>query len=118
MSAQKSAPKTAPIRVLVIDDHRIALWGLERLIASEMPKMELAGSATSSDAALALMEKTSPDVIVLNLDLGGENAMDAIPGLLAKSNAKLLVLTALKCSTSAMLAPRPQKPAPTPTLTM
>ncbi len=96
MSAQKSAPRHAPIRVLLIDDHRIALWGLEQLVGSEKHRMEVAGSATNCAEALVLSNKISPDVIVLNLDLSGENAIDAIPGLLDKSNAKLLALTGLR----------------------
>lgn len=93
MSASKSAQNPTPIRVLLVDDHRIALWGLEKLIESEKPRMEVAGSATNCTEALDLAGKVSPDVIVLDLDLGGENGLDAIPGLIAKSKARVLVLT-------------------------
>ncbi len=95
-SARKSAPNPAPIRVLLVDDHRIALWGLEKLIESANPRMEVVGSATNCAEALDLAAKVSPGVIVLNLDLGGENALDAIPGLIARSKARLLVLTGLR----------------------
>jgi len=93
MSASKSAQNPTPIRVLLVDDHRIALWGLEKLIESEKPRMEVAGSATNCTEALDLAGKVSPDVIVLDLELGGENGLDAIPGLIAKSKARVLVLT-------------------------
>lgn len=96
MSAPKSAHNHTPIRVLLIDDHRIALWGLETLIEREKPRMEVVGSATSCTEALDLADKVSPDVIVLDLDLNEENGLDAIPGLLAKSGAKLLALTGLR----------------------
>ena len=61
---------TAPIRVLLVDDHRTILWGLERLIESGKPNMQVVGSATNSDEALKAVESTSPDVILLDLDLG------------------------------------------------
>jgi DNA-binding NarL/FixJ family response regulator len=96
MSPPKSAPKSAPIRVFLVDDHRIALWGLQKLIEAEKPRMEVAGSATSCTEALDRVDKVSPDVIVLNLDLNGENGLDAISGLIAKSKARILVLTGVR----------------------
>jgi len=85
-----------PIRVFLIDDHRSILWGLERLIESGKPAMRVAGSATSYTEALKMPEALSAHVILLDLDLGQENGLDAIPKLLAASKAKILVLTALR----------------------
>ncbi len=85
-----------PIRVLLVDDHRIMLWALERLIEIEKPRMEVAGKATSVAEALDLAGKSRPDVILLDPDLGAENGVDAIPELIAKSKAKVLVLTGLR----------------------
>ena len=88
-----SPQNPTPIRVLLVDDHRIVLWALEKLIGSEKPRMEVVGSATSCAEALKLADKVSPDVIVLDMDLGDGNGVDAIRGLIAKSKAKVLVLT-------------------------
>lgn len=82
-----------PIRIMLVDDHRSVLWGLERLIESEKPRMEVVGKATTSAEAMRLLETTSPDVILLDIDLNGESGISAIPDLIAKSKAKVLVLT-------------------------
>ena len=87
---------SAPIRVFLIDDHRTILWGLEKLIESGNPGMRVVGSATGYAAAAELLEQASPDVIILDLDLGQESGLDAIPKLLATSNAKILILTGLR----------------------
>jgi DNA-binding NarL/FixJ family response regulator len=89
-------PDTAPIRVFLIDDHRSILWGLERLIHSGKPAMEVVGSTTGCAEALALLDQAAPDVILLDMDLGNENGLDAIPQLMARSTAKILVLTGLR----------------------
>jgi DNA-binding NarL/FixJ family response regulator len=87
----------APIRVFLIDDHRSILWGLERLIESGSPPMKVVGSATNHTEALRLLDDASPDVILLDLDLGKENGIDAIPKLIAAAaTAKVLVLTGLR----------------------
>lgn len=89
-------PHTKPIRVFLIDDHASVLWGLERLIQSGRPGMEPVGSATDCDKALELLPAAAPDVIVLDMDLGGDSGLDAIPRLLARSRAKILILTGLR----------------------
>ncbi len=82
-----------PIRIMLIDDHRSVLWGLEKLIESEKPKMEVIGTATCSVDAVKLLQAVSPDVIMIDLDLNGENGVDLIPELSRLSSAKILVLT-------------------------
>ena len=81
------------IRVLLIDDHRSVLWGLERLIESQKPKMEVVGKFTSFAEASPQLAKLAPDVILLDLDLGGEKGIDVIPLLAPITSAKILILT-------------------------
>jgi DNA-binding NarL/FixJ family response regulator len=87
------------IRVLIIDDHQTVLWGLERLIESDRPRLELAGKATSATAALSQLEATRPHVILVDLDLGDESGLDAIPALIEHSDARVLVLTGIRDTT-------------------
>lgn len=82
-----------PIKIMLIDDHRSVLWGLEKLIDSEKPKMEVVGTATNSTEAFELLRKISPDVILIDLDLNGESGVNVIPTLIKVSTAKILVLT-------------------------
>lgn len=82
-----------PIKIMLIDDHRSVLWGLEKLIESEKPKMEVIGTATCSADALKLLSSVAPDVIMIDLDLNGESGVDIIPDLAKLSSAKILVLT-------------------------
>jgi len=81
--------------VLIIDDHRSILWGLERLIESGKPAMQVVGTATNCVDALDMIEEAAPDLILLDIGLGKENGVDEIPKLLARSHAKILVLTGI-----------------------
>ena len=97
----------SPIKIILIDDHRSVLWGLEKLIDSEKPKMEVVGTATNSSEAYKLLETISPDVILIDLDLNGESGINIIPNLLSRCTANILVLTGtrdLSLHDSAMLA--------------
>lgn len=86
----------APIRIFIIDDHPTIIWGLERLIESEQPRMIVVGKATGSAPAMLLIDQAKPDVVLLDLDLGVENGLDTIPELLKKTAAKILVLTGVR----------------------
>lgn len=85
--------ETRPIRVLLVDDHQTMLWGLERLIDAEQPRMCVAGTASCGREAVAQAAALKPDVVLLDLDLGGENGADYLPALLANGVARVLVLT-------------------------
>jgi DNA-binding NarL/FixJ family response regulator len=81
------------IRVFLVDDHRATLWGLERLIDSAADRMRLVGSATSIPEMLSSPGSKNADVIVLDLDLGGEDCSNSFSELLHTLSARVLVLT-------------------------
>ena len=83
-----------PIRVLLVDDHKTMLWGLERLIEGEQPLMQVIGKATNKAEVFDFLKLSKPDVVVLDLDLNGENSLDFLEELLQESQARVLVLTA------------------------
>lgn len=56
------------IRVLVADDHAIVRTGLRALLNDES-SMELVGEASGGYEAMELVEKTQPDVLVLDLSM-------------------------------------------------
>jgi len=87
---------SAPIRVFLIDDHLSILWGLKRLIESGEPAMKVVGSARNCTEALERLNDALPDLILLDLDLGTENGVEEIPKLVARSKAKILVLTGVR----------------------
>lgn len=58
---------TAPIRVVVADDHQIVVEGLERLLTDY--GFSVTGTATTSSEAIALARRLQPDILLLDLRL-------------------------------------------------
>jgi two-component system nitrate/nitrite response regulator NarL len=85
-----------PIRILLVDDHKSMLWGLERLIESEHPRMQVVGKASSSAELFACLPSAMADIVLLDLDLNGENGLDFLEDILKQSKAQVLVLTAMQ----------------------
>ena len=83
----------ASIRVFLINGQRCVLWGLERLIESQQPAMQVAGSAQSCAEALERVHSATPDLILLDVDSDDEDRLAAIAELKARTHAKILVLT-------------------------
>ncbi len=82
------------IRVMVVDDHPIVRQGLVAVLGDE-PDFEVTASAGSAEAALALIDHTQVDVILLDLELPGMDGVAAIPYLLeALPSGKVVVFTA------------------------
>ena len=85
-------PFSSTIRVMLVDDHPTLLWGLERLIGGQSPRMEVVASATRAEQALTEAGRHHPDVVLLDLDLDGQSGLDLLPALV-QGGARVLVLT-------------------------
>lgn len=66
------------IRVAIVDDHPSTTWGMERLIATEAPRMAAAGVAHTMHAARELLQRRDADVVLLDLDMDGHNGAELI----------------------------------------
>ena len=85
-----------PIRILIVDDHRVVREGLRMLIESE-PGMRVVGDAGNRGEALALAACDLPDLVLLDLDLGCSSGMELLPELLSVSpKTRVVVLTGLR----------------------
>lgn len=81
-----------PIRVCLIEDHSIVRAGLKMLLAAE-PDIEIVGEAQDRKGAFDVATQEQPDVLLVDLQLGVESALDFIEELLAKCEARSIVLT-------------------------
>jgi DNA-binding NarL/FixJ family response regulator len=83
----------APIRVLIVDDHRVVRDGLALLIEREQD-LAVAGRASSGEEALATFRRERPDVVLMDLQLPGMSGVDAIKAIRQfDPEASIVVLT-------------------------
>ena len=84
-----------PLRVLVVDDHAGIRLGISRLIDAEAPRMCSVGAVGSIHQALAHTRALRPDVVVLDVNLDGEDGLALIPALQGVTPCAVVVLTSL-----------------------
>ena len=81
------------IKVMIVDDHAIVRQGLERLFATA-EDMEVVGSCSDGDQAVALATATGPDVVLMDLAMARVDGVEATRRLLAADpDLRVVVLT-------------------------
>ena len=57
-----------PVRIVLVDDHAILRQGLRSLLERE-PDLQIVGEASSPGEAMAVVERTSPRIVLLDMKL-------------------------------------------------
>lgn len=87
---------SSSIRLLIIDPHLLVSHGLRMLLDSQKG-FEVIGVATNRAEALQAAKSKSPDIVLLDLDSGGEGALTLLPELCQQAKkSHVLILTSVK----------------------
>lgn len=82
-----------PIKVLLIDDHPLVLEGI-RSVLETYEHIEVVGAESSAKEGLVKSKKTSPDVVLMDINMPDMNGIDAIELFKEQlPSAKLLMLS-------------------------
>ncbi|RNI21828.1 response regulator [Rufibacter latericius] len=83
------------IKVILVDDHTLIRDGLKSLLKSERT-IQIIGEAENGQQLLDLLETTTPDVIMLDLNMPVMDGFETLQHLQQKyPNVKVLILTML-----------------------
>lgn len=84
---------SAPIRVLIVDDHPVVRDGIRGMLTGD-PWFEVVGEAGDGARAVELARSLEPDVVLMDLRMPGMNGVDAIRELnRSQVVSRVLVLT-------------------------
>jgi two-component system response regulator NreC len=77
-----AAANVSPISVVLADDHQVVRSGLRLLLDSD-GRFEVLGESGDVAGTLETVRRCRPSVLVLDLNMGGESSLEAIPRLRA-----------------------------------
>ena len=79
--------------VLIIDDHPLFSRGLSQLIETQEP-YKVTGIAKNHDESIEMIKELSPDLAIVDLNLGQEDGLELIKDILSiRPETKVLVLS-------------------------
>ncbi|MDQ8202127.1 response regulator transcription factor [Pelagicoccus sp. SDUM812003] len=70
------------IKVFIVDDHPLVRQGLAQIISSQ-EDLEVCGEAEDASSAMRGIDNTSPDVIIVDISLQGNNGLELIKNVKA-----------------------------------
>ncbi len=84
----------APIKVVIADDHTLFREGLKRILSLEKDIL-VVGDVASGEEAVKIVEKTRPDILLLDLKMPKGDALPSLLKIAEKNPAtKVMILTA------------------------
>lgn len=88
--------QSAPIRIVIVDDHPLYRQGLRQVIQAD-PRFELLAEADTAATAKKLIAELKPDLAVLDINLPDATGLDVAEELRRTATAtRLVMLTMLK----------------------
>jgi NarL family two-component system response regulator LiaR len=87
---------TEPIRVLLVDDHRVVRSGLSAFLMA-FEDLELVGEADSGETAVLICNKFKPDVVLMDLVMPGMDGAEATQAIREQCpDIQVIALTSFK----------------------
>ena len=90
-TSRAAEPGRDPIRVMVVDDAIVVRGLLSRWIEEE-PGLKLVAALRSGREAIEQIERTDPDVVILDVDMPDIDGITALPQLLDKKRGLVVIM--------------------------
>ena len=84
------------IRILIVDDHPVVRAGLTSMLGTQA-ELEVIGSASSGEEALAKLSQLEPDVLLLDLRMHGMSGVDTLMAMKRSAHdVRVIILTSFE----------------------
>ena len=87
--------KNKVLRVLLVDDEEPSLWVLREFLEKDQ-NIEIIGECTDGKSAVSAIEKYSPDVVFLDIQMPGMSGFDVIEEVGLDNMPEIVFATAFR----------------------
>lgn len=87
-----------PFKIVIAEDHPIVIDGI-KLLFNQSLDYEVIGEANTEKEVISVCMSLQPNILVLDLNLGGKNSIDLIPEIKTRfPNLKILIFSSYQTS--------------------
>jgi two-component system NarL family response regulator len=84
------------IRILIVDDHPVVRAGLTSMLGTQA-ELDVIGTASSGEEALAKLRQVEPDVVLLDLRMHGMSGVDTLLAMKQSAHdTRVIILTSFE----------------------
>ena len=94
MMTKRSPTQKDPKKIFIVDDHPIFREGLASLVRRE-PCLTICGEADDASQALTAIEKSKPDLVLVDIGLPGRSGLELIKDLRAARPATAVLVVSM-----------------------
>jgi DNA-binding NarL/FixJ family response regulator len=85
-------PATAPLRVVLVDDHEMVIAGLKAMLGPFRGRIRVVGEAIGAEQAARVVAGLSPDIVLCDVRMQGASGLDLCRELRARNPEQKVVL--------------------------
>jgi DNA-binding NarL/FixJ family response regulator len=85
-------PATAPLRVVLVDDHEMVLHGLKAMLAPFHNRVTVVGESIGAEDAMRVVAAARPDIVLCDVRMRGASGLDLCRALRGSDPQRKVVL--------------------------
>lgn len=83
---------SAPVRVVLIDDHEMVIEGLKAMLSPFAGRVQVVGEAVGADRAMAVIDELAPDIVLCDVRMAGVSGLDLCRDIRQRDPAQKVIL--------------------------
>ncbi|MGH3561382.1 MAG: response regulator [Mycobacterium sp.] len=84
--------RTAPVRLVLVDDHEMVIEGLKAMLAAFADRVQVVGQAVGAENALSVIEGVDPDIVLCDVRMQGASGLDLCLALRERDPQRKVVM--------------------------
>lgn len=83
---------SAPVRVVLVDDHEMVIEGLKAMLSPFAGRVQVVGEAVGADRAMAVIDELAPDIVLCDVRMAGVSGLDLCRDIRQRDPAQKVIL--------------------------
>jgi DNA-binding NarL/FixJ family response regulator len=76
MTASQTGSVSAPVRLVLVDDHEMVIEGLKAMLAAFKDRVQVVGQAVGAERAVSVIDDLQPDIVLCDVRMQGSSGLD------------------------------------------